>query len=318
MEIRTDELFDKIKDQITLEKNGQNSTEKMDYCCNEKGKSDICTCDECSSNILTDEELDSIIDYEMSEFEYQIKSRGKDYYNNNRIVSIVRDGNEFIAKVDGSKRYEVKVNYDEDDEFLYYDCTCPCEYPCKHEYAVLLAIKNKEYSNIKLKANIRKKELTVQQLIELIPAEDLKEYILSVVGRDYVCFELEHLEEHFRKYIPRQTYEYYYNNLYNSLVLDGYSEIKYTSIARDLINFGEYQEAFYAVKAIIEAAKDVNVLTKWDDLLNQFPTIGMLLRIIYRKGDNNVKSNINEWMQILEENNYYDSLYLEDVILSIK
>lgn len=159
MEIRTDELFDKIKDQITLEKNSQNSTEKMDYCCNEKGKSDICTCDECSSNILTDEELDSIIDYEMSEFEYQIKSRGKDYYNNNRIVSIVRDGNEFIAKVDGSKRYEVKVNYDEDDEFLYYDCTCPCEYPCKHEYAVLLAIKNKEYSNIKLKANIRKKEL---------------------------------------------------------------------------------------------------------------------------------------------------------------
>lgn len=318
MEIRTDELFDKIKDQITLEKNSQNSTEKMDYCCNEKGKSDICTCDECSSNILTDEELDSIIDYEMSEFEYQIKSRGKDYYNNNRIVSIVRDGNEFIAKVDGSKRYEVKVNYDEDDEFLYYDCTCPCEYPCKHEYAVLLAIKNKEYSNIKLKANIRKKELTVQQLIELIPAEDLKEYILSVVGRDYVCFELEHLEEHFRKYIPRQTYEYYYNNLYNSLVLDGYSEIKYTSIARDLINFGEYQEAFYAVKAIIEAAKDVNVLTKWDDLLNQFPTIGILLRIIYRKGDNNVKSNINEWMQILEENNYYDSLYLEDVILSIK
>lgn len=142
--------------------------------------------------------------------------------------------------------------------------------------------------------------------------------MLSVVGRDYVCFELEHLEENFRKYLPRQSYEYYYNNLYNSLVLNGYNEIKYTTIARDLINCGEYQEAFYTVKAIIEAAKDVDILTKWDDLLNCFPTIGRLLRIIYRKDDNNIKSNINEWVQKLEENNYYDSLYLEDVILSIK
>ena len=317
MEIRTDKLFDRI-DQITSEKNNQYSTQKLNYCCDEKCESDICTCDECSSTIVNDEKLDLIIDYEMSEFEYQIKSRGKDYYNNDHIVSIVRSGNEFIAKVDGSKRYEVRVNYDEEDEELYYDCTCPCEYPCKHEYAVLLAIKNKEYSNVKLKANVRRKELTIQQLINLIPAEDLKNYILSSVGRDYVCFEFNHLEEYFRKYLPRQTYEYYYNNLYNSLVLDGYKKIEYISIARDLINCGEYREAFYVVKAIIEAAKDVDVLAKWDDLLNQFPTIGMFLRIIYRKGDNNVKSNINEWIQILEENNYYDSLYLEDAVLSIK
>lgn len=297
MEVRTDGLFDNINGQITLEKDNQDSIVKPNCCC--------------------DEELDSNIDYEMNEFEYQIKSRGKDYYNNNHIVSIVRNGNEFIAKVEGSKRYEVRVNYDEDDEILYYDCTCPCEFPCKHEYAVLLAIKNKEYNNVKLKENVRKKELTIQQLIELIPAEDLKEYMLSIGGRDCVCFELEHLEERFRKYLPRQTYEYYYNNLYNSLVLDGCKKIKYIGIARDLINCGEYQEAFYVVKAIIEAAKDVDVLKKWVDLLNQFPTVGMLLRIIYRKGDNNVKSNINEWIQILEENNYYNSLYLEDVILSI-
>lgn len=277
-----------------------------------------CDCDECNYENTSDEDLNEAIDYEMENFEYQIKSRGKDYYENNHVLSIIRNGNEFIAKVKGSEDYEVKVDYDEEDEEIYYDCNCPYEFPCKHEYAVLLAIKNKEYSEVELKEPIKRKELTVEQLIELIPAEDLKEYMLSIYGRDYVCFETEHLEEHFRKYLPRQTYEYYYNNLYNSLVIDGYQELKYISIAKDLINCGEYQEAFYAIKAIIEASNDVGIFTKWDDLINQFPTIAMYLRIIYRKGDANVKSNINEWIKILEENNYYNSLYLEDAILTIE
>lgn len=183
---------------------------------------------------------------------------------------------------------------------------------------MLLAIKNNEYNKTELKPFIKKNEYTIQRLIELIPAEELKKYMLSEEGKDYVCFEIEHFENHFTNYLPRQTYEFYYNNLYNSLLLDGYKENTYINTARSLINSGEYKEAFYAIKSIIEAANDTKVLNKWNDLIDNFPTIGMILRIIYRKSDNNVKVEIDEWLEKLKNNNYYDSLYLEDIVLTIK
>ena len=329
MQINTEELFDEIKNKTLTEIMGRNQfelteEEKMPVEASKCNCDEECMCEDCecehyySPRLLQHNELCEIIDNYIDDFEYQIKNRGKDYYEKGNIVSLVRDGNTFISKIDGRERYEVEINFDDEDEFLYYNCTCPCDFPCKHEYAVLLAIKNKEYNAVELKPHVLKKELTIQKLIELIPAEDLKEYMLSEEGKDYVCFEVEHFENHFSKYLPRQTYEYYYNNLYNSLLLDGYTKIEYINIARSLINGGEYQEAFYAIKSLVEAANDVKVLNKWNELIDQMPSIGMILRIIYRKADNNTKSNIDEWLEILKENNYYNSLYLEDIVLTIK
>ena len=329
MEINTKELFEEIKNKTLSDVMGKDSFELTEEEQKLINNSESCSCEECNCDdcecehyyiprLLQHNELCEIIDDYIDDFEYQIKSRGKDYYDKGNIVSVVRDGNRFISKIDGRERYVVEIDFDSEDEFMDYSCTCPCDFPCKHEYAVLLAIKNKEYNEIELKPRIIKNELTIQKLIELIPAEDLKKYMLSEEGKDYVCFEVEHFENHFSKYLPRQTYEYYYNNLYNSLLLDGYSRIEYINTARSLINGGEYQEAFYAIKALIEAANDVRVLNKWNELIDQMPAIGTILRIIYRKSDNNVKSNIDEWIGILENNNYYDSLYLEDIVLTIK
>lgn len=270
------------------------------------------------SIILNHNELCDIIDNYEDIFDYSIKDRGEDYYKNNNIVSIARTGNTFISKIDGNKRYKVEINFDEKSKTLKLNCTCPCNFPCKHEYAVLLAIKNNEYNQTELKPIIKKIEYSFQKLIELIPAEELKKYILNEEGKENVCFEMEHFENHFAKYLPRQTYEYYYNNLYNSLILDGYTDITYINIARSLINSGEYQEAFYVIKSIIEVANDIKVLNKWNDLIDKFPTIGMILRIIYRKSNNIIKYEIDEWLKLLENNNYYESLYLEDIVLSIR
>lgn len=310
------DIMDRNPFELTEEE--KNIVEDLECSCDGECDCEGCDCKFFESRILEHNELCNIIDYYDDDFSYQIKNRGKDYYEKGNIVSVIRNGNSFISKIDGTERYEVEVNFDDEDELLYYDCTCPCDFPCKHEYAVLLAIKNKEYNQIQLKPTIIKNEYTIQKLIELIPAEELKNYMLSEEGKDYVCFEMVHFENHFARYLPRQTYEYYYNNLYNSLLLDGYGEIKYINIARNLINNGEYQEAFYAIKSIIEAANDVKVLNKWNNLIDNFPAIGMILRIIYRKSDSNVKSNIEEWIGILEDNNYYDSLYLEDIVLTIK
>lgn len=274
-------------------------------------------------------EIDKIID-EMIEkygddFDYQIKQRGKDYYNNGNIKSIIKSGNLFKSKVEGSRGNEynvsIRINDDKELDFIDYECDCPYEYPCKHIYATMLAIKNKEYSEVELKPEIHKKTKSLQELIKEIPSDELKNYLLSEDGKEYVCFEMENFEKHFLKYLPKQEYDFYYNSLYNSLMIDGYHHDKlseYLSKAKCLMSSLEYKETFYICKAIIEASNDTEHINKWDELVDSFPILGMNLRIIYRKSDSKFKGEIQQWISHLAEKNYYNSLYLEDIILTIK
>lgn len=262
-----------------------------------------------------------LIKDEMEEFEYQIQNRGKDYFKNGKVKSLAKSGNTYIAKVSGTTDYDVKVSVDVDDEYVHYECDCPYEWPCKHEYAVMLAILNKEYSEVELKPEIEKKTLTIEELIKLIPAEDLKNYIItSLLTRD-VRFEKDSIEEKFAKYIPIQSYEYYYNKLYNSIILDyNYDFIlsEYIKNIKSLLNAKKYVEVFSIIKAIIEVSNDTKQLEKWDKLNELFPLIGMNLRIVYRKSSDDQKSIINKWIEKLESNDYYENIYLEDIVLTIK
>lgn len=315
MQFSTKEIFDEFKESLKLSDDFD-----LECCSREEYFCDDCeNVHYCKSDLLEHNEICEIIDNCVDDFEYQIRSRGKKYYDDGNIVSIVRSGNRFISKVDGSDRYNVDIFFDEDDYFyIDYKCSCPYDFPCKHEYAVLLAIKNNEYKEIDLKPYISKKDLRISELVELIPSDDLKEYILSDEGRKSVYFDNEKFKKYFSKYLPKQSYEYYYNNLYNSLILDDNKKIDYISIGRRLINDCEYLEAFYVMKSLIEAANDANVLDKWEELIDSIPSIEMLLRIIYRKSEDSVKSNIDEWIIKLKDNNYYDSLYLEDLVLTLK
>lgn len=262
-----------------------------------------------------------LIKDEMEEFEYQIQNRGKDYFSKGRVKSLVKSGDTYIAKVCGTTDYAVKVSIDVDDEYVHYECDCPYEWPCKHEYAVMLAILNKEYSEVKLKPEIEKKTLTIEELIKLIPAEDLKNYIITSLHTRDVRFEVELLEEKFAKYIPIQSYEYYYNKLYNSIILDyNYDFIlsEYIKNIKSLLNAKKYVEVFSIIKAIIEVSNDTKQLEKWDKLNESFPLIGMNLRIVYRKSSEEQKTIINKWIEKLESNDYYENIYLEDIVLTIK
>ena len=85
------------------------------------------------NNIIKDNEY---------EFNDTIIKRGKNYYENGMVLSVIKSNNRYVAKVVGSvdEPYTVNVEYDEEDDYYDYDCTCPCEYPCKHIYAVLMSI----------------------------------------------------------------------------------------------------------------------------------------------------------------------------------
>lgn len=254
------------------------------------------------------------------EFSFQIKERGIDYYKSGNVILCLKDNNKYFAKVKGSNNEPYIVNIEITEDDILCDCSCPCDFPCKHEYAVLIAISNQEYTNIKLKPEVKEKKENLQNILKDIPAEDLKEYLLSSKGMNYVCFEMNSFEEYFKKYYPSQSYEYYYNNLYNALVLDNeYEKVidSYINKIRQYISNLEYEEGFKILKSIIEAYNDSNKLNFDSYIINQFPTLGMLFRIINRKSNKHLKDYINSYILELKKNNYYNNLYLEDIIMMI-
>lgn len=254
------------------------------------------------------------------EFSFQIKERGIDYYKSGNVILCLKDNNKYFAKVKGSNNEPYIVNIEITEDDILCDCSCPCDFPCKHEYAVLFAISNQEYTNIKLKPEVKEKKENLQNILKDIPAEDLKEYLLSPKGMNYVCFEMNSFEEYFKKYYPSQSYEYYYNNLYNALVLDNeYEKVidSYINKIRQYISNLEYEEGFKILKSIIEAYNDSNKLNFDSYIINQFPTLGMLFRIMNRKCNKHLKDYINSYILELKKNNYYNNLYLEDIIMMI-
>lgn len=255
------------------------------------------------------------------DFSFQIKERGNDYYKSGNIIYLYKDNHKYYAKVRGSGNniYDVSIEIKED--CIEYNCTCPCDYPCKHEYAVIRAINNGEYSSVKLKPFINEKKDSLQNIIIKIPADEIKDYLLSPEGLNYVCFEMGAFEKHFRKYYPNQSYEYYYNNLYNMLKLgvDYQTEVS-TDInkIRQYISSNDFKEAFKILKSIIEAYNDAERLNNDEFIINEFANLGILFRIICRKSNEKLEKNIKSWINDLRNKNYYNNLYLEDMVETSK
>ena len=79
-------------------------------------------------------------------FEQQIISRGKDYYTSHMVLSCIKNDNEYLGFVQGSEfttEYHVKVKLGQEDLVEEIECDCPFEGHCKHEYAVILYLRDK-------------------------------------------------------------------------------------------------------------------------------------------------------------------------------
>ena len=70
----------------------------------------------------------------------EIAMRGHNYYLENRVIYICIDGNKGYALVKGSEFYEVEFYYI-DGEICDLKCSCFCAFTCKHEFAVMLQLK---------------------------------------------------------------------------------------------------------------------------------------------------------------------------------
>jgi zinc finger SWIM domain protein len=259
-------------------------------------------------------DIDELIDEELESFEYQIFKRGREYYDDGNVVSVINADNRFIASVEGNDLYDVEIDIDLEGGFITKMCDCPYDFPCKHEVAVLFAIKNHKYEVVKLKEYVPKNDITISELIGTIPAEDIKKFLIDF-SDDNFYLDGDDIREKFCSYLPIQSYEYYFNRIYNSIVLKKFSLTDYMELCKKMMNRPIYVEALNIIRALIGALHELNTM---DILVDYFATIGMYLRIIYRKGDEDAKDLLLAWIGILEKNNYYDNVYLEDAVLSIK
>lgn len=100
---------------------------------------------------LFNDNLDSI-------FKPQIITRGNKYYKEDKVSFLELVNDRYFAIVNGlDTSYLVVVKYDEKEHRLQLYCNCPCEFFCKHIYAVILAIRNNKFNpfyKIKYKDNV--------------------------------------------------------------------------------------------------------------------------------------------------------------------
>ena len=125
--------------------------------------------------------LPKLLESCIEDFSEQIKNRGIDYYEKDNVLSCIKNKDDFIATVEGSDDNVYTVNIETDEgKVVYYDCTCPCDFPCKHVYATLLAIDNNEYESPKLKKKIPEKDYDLQEIVKNIPSKKLKQFLLEM------------------------------------------------------------------------------------------------------------------------------------------
>jgi len=70
----------------------------------------------------------------------EIAERGHDYYTENRVRYISLDGSNGYAIVEGSETYEIEFTY-RNGEISGLVCNCFCSYPCKHQFAAMLQLR---------------------------------------------------------------------------------------------------------------------------------------------------------------------------------
>lgn len=78
--------------------------------------------------------------FEQMGFSYEIAERGKNYYTENRVCYLTVDGTQGKAIVSGHEYYTVEFTY-KSGKISDLVCSCFCNYPCKHEFACILQLK---------------------------------------------------------------------------------------------------------------------------------------------------------------------------------
>lgn len=110
----------------------------------------------------------------LSIFPSAIIKRGRDYFQEGRVISLNHDGNRVAAIVEGSdEEYEVTLTFGKDGyTLLKGGCTCPYYDDCKHMVAVLYALEEERAHSTPKNLPLNSKEYLLASLEEWKRGED--------------------------------------------------------------------------------------------------------------------------------------------------
>lgn len=115
-------------------------------------------------------------------FNKKIIERGESYYKEGKVKFIEKIEDKYYALVTGTEKYLVVIKYRKNTKEVLLYCTCPCEFFCKHIYAVLKSIRNKEEQKFYKVIYINNKENILNNFIQ-------SKYILCS-GVEDECLEI--------------------------------------------------------------------------------------------------------------------------------
>src|SRR3989344_600395 len=122
-------------------------------------------------------------------FDSEIFGRGEEYFNEGLVKDMeLIDDKTLIGTVIGNNKYKVTISIDSDGEIAC-DCTCPCDFSCKHAVALLLRWVNeknnykKESSNSVSSKSLEKEE-TITEILQKKNKEELIDLVTNFLSKE--------------------------------------------------------------------------------------------------------------------------------------
>ena len=210
------------------------------------------------------------IDFEKL-FDEKILKRGYNYYLEDSVHDVTRNGNHYEGLVYGTEIYEVQIEIDNNGNVEHMDCDCPYaeENNCKHMVALLYYLEND--GKIESKKAIRNTD-NYDKILDKISENEIKEFVLEKI---YENFDFQNeFRSHFVQYFektPKKVYEKRIaQSIYQAIGRKGFIEYNetykfsnamydYIQEANNLIKHNEYQAPFWIASLILEELPDLPI-----------------------------------------------------------
>ena len=204
-------------------------------------------------------------------FDEKILKRGYNYYLEDAVHDVTRNGNHYEGLVYGTEIYEVQIEIDDNGNVEDMDCDCPYaeENNCKHMVALLYYLEND--GKIESKKAIRNTD-NYDKILDKISENEIKEFVLEKI---YENFDFQNeFRSHFVQYFektPKKVYEKRIaQSIYQAIGRKGFIEYNetykfsnamydYIQEANNLIKHNEYQAPFWIASLILEELPDLPI-----------------------------------------------------------
>lgn len=204
-------------------------------------------------------------------FDEKILKRGYNYYLEDAVYDVTRNGNHYEGLVYGTEIYEVQIEIDDNGNVEDMDCDCPYaeENNCKHMVALLYYLESD--GKIESKKAIRNTD-NYDKILDKISENEIKEFVLEKI---YENFDFQNeFRSHFVQYFektPKKVYEKrIVQSIYQAIGRKGFIEYNetykfsnamydYIQEANNLIKHNEYQAPFWIASLILKELPDLPI-----------------------------------------------------------